>query len=311
MRSALCLLMLTCAAIAAEPRDVTRAKAAYLKTVNRAEDQLIEQLEDAAAAVAKEGEIELAIEIRDEVHRLKFGEWVPAIEGPGPESLQSARRQFMEAAEAARDALATAMEAGVKELGADGELTEARQMADRIVELKSGRWEPSRVDTFPVGRFTFAAAGSLISPVGDGPIPDELAVAASGRGAFRITGASKTDGIRVDGRRWAHFGKAVSLPRNSSGILRAAIPAKFDTVTYFAGFVQDGREVAKVQLAIPDRSILKWSFRTVRGSLRFELRRGDEVLAELSAPASRSTLPVFAATVRRPGDKADITIAVD
>ncbi|HCE42821.1 MAG TPA: hypothetical protein DET40_04685 [Lentisphaeria bacterium] len=136
----------------------------------------------------------------------------------------------------------------------------------------------------------------------DGRIPNELNVEAVD-GGFRISGTKATDATAIEGRLAGWSGKAVLFPvRACSGQIDPVVPFKADHVMYCAVSSAPGNK-ALLQYFFPKEKST-WAISRAKGG--WQLQLGDKII-----PFPDKTTKVgFGATVRWPGDVADLVVTI-
>lgn len=140
-------------------------------------------------------------------------------------------------------------------------------------------------------------------------VPGELEVI-PGRDNVRIAGTARVDTAQVEGKTCGHFGKAVLMTGRSSddGQLVAAVSWKPDATHYGMLMRKKDGSVVRHDLHLEADERYAWRVHREGNEIHFDVAKGRQGIGSLRLPVAEFDGIGFSATVRRPGDRADLTI---
>jgi hypothetical protein len=139
-------------------------------------------------------------------------------------------------------------------------------------------------------------------------IPPELSVDVASQ-RIRISGTKQTDEAHTLQRNVHHYGKAVFSPaKEAAGSLEVDVPWSGDHAFYFVLLVANDGQVTAKEFQPRKGVTYTWRVSQSATDCVMSILDKDQILASVKVPSREAKSFGFAATVRFPGDKADLTI---
>ncbi len=294
----------------AQEAELDQAYDTFASTQMTALGQMLQAYDTAYTEQIGNRAFELAQRVRRENAQIAFGEANPVTspdQGLDLEPLVQARAEYRDQILQAQETLAALVQTARDAAAVRGDTQQAVQLNGQLEAVRKGGETLNRRLPLPQGVAVNRYFNELQRP--GVHIPDELGVMYQ-PGRIRIFGASQHDVVVINGSVYGHFGKVISFENHGwAGWLRASEPRLADGANYILLFLDKrGRVVERHILPIDVDQRYQWKFSRDRRQVRFVMSGTAGQALEVSGSAFRIKGVAFAATVRRPGDQADLQV---
>lgn len=287
-----------------ELRSIRDAEVDYVSGVEKVKAKTFQAYQRGIEDAIASNDLDLAIALRVE-------SWKYLLAGPIENPAMSAvLKEYQAATLNLKSQLKSVYEQQIDDSITKRKLDNVVSMRNRLAEI-----EAAPTDLVPLleGDTSRLAVTSYISEAPqtlftDDDVPDELQVTLYPALA-KIEGTANVNTKRYEGKVTGHIGKAILFRENKiDGQLRCEQPTRPDSVGYQVIVVLRDNTVQKQAITLEAGELWSWSVRRRGNIIRVKIEREGQQEIEMDVPHRAFGCVGFAATVRRPGDRASLEI---